>query len=337
MRRGSKCRSTRPTSRVLVAGVVACALVGLARTAEASEKEPIRFVYDAPRGCPTEAEFVARVAELGGAFQADPGLESARRFVVRIVPRTDADGPFSGTLRVTDAVGEETVRVVTGADCEAVTGPLSLFVSLALDDLPALPPATHPTVSLEPPASPLPPLDERPALDPQTHPNGGLSVDSFLLGSVSGVLQGSYGLRVTAVTRVGTGTRLGGSAALVNDATDAGASGWAGVLLAWGAPWTNHIVGFAMDAGVHVARMTGQSNLGTVQPSLCQPGSCFNGVPTRWTSEAPYVAATLILQVPLRRSSFRPYFGHTFLASENPLGSFAFGITLNAGVAWQAW
>jgi hypothetical protein len=320
------------------AGFAAVLAVRPARAA----REPVQFHYEVPPGttaCPTESEFVARVSDLGVDLRSDPGFESARRFAVSI----EGAGPFVGKLRIRDAKGGERSREVSGEDCESVVQPLSLFVSLAVDDAPAQPPQVsadaavdlRPEVHVEPdkqaPTTPTTPTSRR----------GGIGADAFVLGTLGSITQASYGAHVTAGTLVSSHAYVGGSLAFANDASDQGFSGWLGALVGWGAPWTDGIGGVSFEAGVRVSRVVGYSDPGSRDQGGCTSlspplSSCISGA-AQWSSEAPYVAASVVVQVPLRDSHFRPYFSHTSLGSTDLHRLFVFGATLNAGVAWQAW
>ncbi|HEV8548519.1 MAG TPA: hypothetical protein VGQ57_05810 [Polyangiaceae bacterium] len=178
------------------------ALVGLfgafcARHALAAE--PVRFRYEAPAACPTEAEFTERVrARLSHWEVAGPG-ELARTFSLTL--RIDDRGAV-GRLEFVDSDGVAVSRAVAGANCDEVASGLALIAALAIE--PASPAAT--TAEPAPPRaaapetpSPPPPLAppkararaapaERPTASAGvgggyvgwTGPHGGVSLDAFL-------------------------------------------------------------------------------------------------------------------------------------------------------------
>src|SRR5262245_25504975 len=81
------------------------------------------LVYRVPSNCPSEADFVARVAARGGKFGADDG----RSFEVSVVMR----GPsFAGSLRVQRGDQESDAREVTGASCAEVCEALAVVTAI---------------------------------------------------------------------------------------------------------------------------------------------------------------------------------------------------------------
>jgi hypothetical protein len=126
-------------------------LVALFLAKPARANEPVRFEYDAPAECPSEAEFLDRVrARAANVRLADEGAP-ARRFLVTI--KTDPDGATARVDFVHPTEGEVS-RSIRGETCdEAVTG-IALVCALALDgqlaerpnDSPAdLPPTAAPS------------------------------------------------------------------------------------------------------------------------------------------------------------------------------------------------
>jgi hypothetical protein len=320
-----------------------------ANPALAGEKESIRLEYEAPAGCPSQAEFVARVGELGGDFQADMSATSARRFRVSIeggpLSVATSVASFVGNLRLEDARGRETSREVSGKDCESVVGPLSLFFALALDETrDAGPPPATPK-----PASATAATDSEEALlsvpaasadmsiaDLPKKARGGLAGDGLVMYTLGPVSQPSYGGRLSAATLVGDGAHLGLSVALANVTDGSGFAAWTGATLGWGAPWTDGALGFSMEAGLRLNRMRWADPYAGYSGDSCVHSDTCAGTVTPTTSEAPYVAVNLYL-VPWRRGSLRPYVADTFLASTDIARTFEFSASLNAGVAWQAW
>lgn len=99
----------------------ALALVAVPALAEPSPN----LDYEAPIGCPSREDFVARVAAHGGE------LDRADAPHLNVAVRPDADG-FSGTLRVVSAQGSSAPREVHGTTCNEVVEALSLVTALAL-------------------------------------------------------------------------------------------------------------------------------------------------------------------------------------------------------------
>ncbi|WP_437509361.1 hypothetical protein [Sorangium sp. So ce1099] len=108
----------------MVSTVLAGGAVARAQTTAA----PLRIEYRAEAGCPTEAEFRARVSarlrrQLGEA-------DAASAYVVTIDER---DGRFTGRLGVRAADGGTSDRDVAGATCDDVVAALAVVTALAID------------------------------------------------------------------------------------------------------------------------------------------------------------------------------------------------------------
>jgi hypothetical protein len=119
-------------ARIAMAVLAWSLAMTLAPIAEAEDRsEPIRLEYRADAGCPTEAEFVARVrARTASARFVGPG-EAARTFVVdvRVGPQA------SGRVTVTDGAQTELTRRLNANTCREVADGLGLMVALAIDPL----------------------------------------------------------------------------------------------------------------------------------------------------------------------------------------------------------
>ncbi len=130
----------------------ACSLP--AGRAHAEEAPRVRWVYEAPRECPSSAELEqtlrARVAAT--ALESDP-----RTFVIQIA---QTNGAFVGRLAFSDDAGE---RVVEERSCADVVEALVVFTAIALDpsrrpaETPEAPPAPDLPPHEPPPSSPSPP------------------------------------------------------------------------------------------------------------------------------------------------------------------------------------
>lgn len=321
------------------------------RTAAAAADEPeiVRFVYDAPVDCPAESTFLRRIADVGGAFSTDPVGEHSRKFTVRIEREDD----FVGTLTVRDLLGEETVRSTSGASCEKVFEALAVFVAIALETLPTSPaPGAPADVGPEPLPPPIP-MKTEPAANPAR--SGGIALTAFLGTDFAGE---SRGVRAFLATHVLGTTRLGVAVALSQDTftkvsdTDGvsagqGVSGRLGAVVNWGAPFARSVVGFVGEAGLRAGAGHGlvypvTSPYGPVgRGELCFAGqdllcSTSPGVPTSWSFASPYLAWSLVLQIPFKLS-VRPFLEFTGLVSGNYAGDVTVTGAVEGGLAWQAW
>ncbi|HTN84090.1 MAG TPA: hypothetical protein VL242_10400 [Sorangium sp.] len=118
-------RSRSAAARLfMVSTVLAGGAVARAQTASA----PLRIAYRAEAGCPTEAEFRARV---GARLRRPLGeADAASAYVVTIDER---DGRFTGRLGVRAADGAASDRDVAGATCDDVVAALAVVTALAID------------------------------------------------------------------------------------------------------------------------------------------------------------------------------------------------------------
>lgn len=138
--------------------------MSIAGPAHGEEQPRARWVYEAPPGCPSQAEIdrALRTRVPASALESDP-----RTFVIRI---DEHDGSFVGRLTFSNDVGE---RVVEERTCEEVVDALVVFTTIALD--PSRSPvqtgdaaAASPSPSPPPPVAPSStgPLRSRPAPKP---------------------------------------------------------------------------------------------------------------------------------------------------------------------------
>jgi hypothetical protein len=157
--------------------------------ASADPARPVHFSYEAPSGCPTEAQFVEAIRKDGGPFARAPAGASARELRIRIA----LGDHVTGELVVRDPTGVEAVRTIDGARCEdvaralAVVASLSLEASAAAPEPPAQPPAT--VAAATPPVRvDVAPPAERPSTLEPLPPGWRLGV------SAAGTMNGSIGL-----------------------------------------------------------------------------------------------------------------------------------------------
>ncbi|WP_437308000.1 hypothetical protein [Sorangium sp. So ce388] len=118
-------RSRSAATRLfMVSTVLAGGAVARAQTTAA----PLRIEYRAEAGCPTEAEFRARV---GARLRRQLGeADAGSAYVVTIDER---DGRFTGRLGVRTADGAASDRDVAGATCDDVVAALAVVTALAID------------------------------------------------------------------------------------------------------------------------------------------------------------------------------------------------------------
>lgn len=104
------------------------ALVVVARVA-AADPEPIRLAYDAPAGCPAEADVVARLADHASMRRVSAG--AAREFSLAIA---HDEAGFRGVLAVHDGAAPAATRDVAAASCDEVVSALVLVAALAIEE-----------------------------------------------------------------------------------------------------------------------------------------------------------------------------------------------------------
>ncbi|OJY16924.1 MAG: hypothetical protein BGO98_12135 [Myxococcales bacterium 68-20] len=119
--------------------------MSIAGPAHGEEQSHARWVYEAPRGCPSQMEVdrALRARVPASALESDP-----RTFVIQI---EEHDGSFVGRLTFSNDVGE---RVVEERTCEEVVDALLVFTTIALD------PSRSPVQTGN--AAPAPPSPSRP-------------------------------------------------------------------------------------------------------------------------------------------------------------------------------
>jgi hypothetical protein len=110
---------------------------GAGATAHADDTEPVSLAYQAPPGCPTEAEFFARLRSRVPRLRPAQRGEEARVFTVAV-----SVGPAGAAahVRIVDRGGHEAARAIESASCEDVATAAILVIALALDPK-ARPPA----------------------------------------------------------------------------------------------------------------------------------------------------------------------------------------------------
>jgi hypothetical protein len=122
------------------------------------EVERVHFAYEAPAGCPSSEQFLAKVwARTARARLGDAG-ESGRRFTVKVA---SVGAGYAGQLSVEATGGEGTTRTVSGSTCEDVTTAFSLIMALAID----------PQASTSPDRAAVSPPNPAPSPRPRTSPS----------------------------------------------------------------------------------------------------------------------------------------------------------------------
>lgn len=324
--------------------------------AEAAEAERIHLAIESLPGCVEREPFRDEVTRLGGSFVEADGDAPARRFIVRVV---DARPPLHVSLQIQDLVGRITERVATVEDCDAASSSLALFMATALDEAPPpFVPAPADLVGAETywPA-PAPPPKPRSI---RRVGSGGIAADVFV------GMQDKRGAHLFGAVRAFGTTRLGLAVMFQERDLDdqcpraeyaasrsASGAGWCtdghefeewngpltgrrrtasvGGLFGWGAPWNDSVAGFVGEIGV--ARGSDETQAG------------FKYAPqrrTRTTFTAPYVSASIVLQIPWR-FSVRPFaaFRGTWIAAKAPDAPLVIDpietASVHLGLAWQAW
>ncbi|AUX38165.1 MULTISPECIES: hypothetical protein [Sorangium] len=136
--------------------LVSAALAGGAVARAQPPAAPLRVEYRAEAGCPTEADFRARV---GARLRRQVGEgDAASAYVVTIERR---ERRFIGRLGVRAAGGAVSDRDVAGDTCDDVVAALAVVTALAIDaqagDAPAAVAAPMPSASASAAAAPTPP------------------------------------------------------------------------------------------------------------------------------------------------------------------------------------
>lgn len=135
---------------------------------------PVQLEYTAPTGCPTQAEFVAFVANRGGDF-AHPAPKTKARTMIVSLRREASEHTGSLELRLDDMASD--ARQLHAASCTEVAEALAVVAAIALrgadegpatvDAQPAPSPAPEPVAAaapslIAPPAQPSSPSTEAP-------------------------------------------------------------------------------------------------------------------------------------------------------------------------------
>ena len=107
---------------------VAVALSARSVQAE-SGGDPVRIVYEAPRGCPAEKEFLGRVRVRVPRMRTATAADRPRLFSVRV---REAPQTFVGTLDITEPEGAEAHRRIPAETCEEAVDALALVTALAI-------------------------------------------------------------------------------------------------------------------------------------------------------------------------------------------------------------
>jgi len=159
------------------------------------EAEGVGFVYNAPPGCPDEAQFVRLVREKTTRFLPGPVRAGQRAFRVSI----RGDHPSRGELVIQGGAVPEARRAYEGDSCAEIAAALALATALAVDPHALAAPAVS-SVPLDPlptpsaPVLPAPPLGSAsapsapfaapaaPAPVARTNPTPGRRAWSFGLG-----------------------------------------------------------------------------------------------------------------------------------------------------------
>ncbi|WP_437575127.1 hypothetical protein [Sorangium sp. So ce887] len=162
-------RSRSAAARLfMVSAVLAGGAVARAQPTAA----PLRIEYRAEAGCPTEADFRARVsARLRRALEE---ADAASAYVVSI---EKLDGRFTGRLGVRGADGTASDRDVAGDTCDDVVAALAVVTALAIDaqtaDAPAAVAAPVAAASASTASAPPRPAGSGPARPPAPPPPAG--------------------------------------------------------------------------------------------------------------------------------------------------------------------
>lgn len=352
----------RRRAAAAIALLVSMIALTIPSSARAGEPEGIHLTVDAPPRCVAKEALVAQIEALGAHSRIARRDEWVRAFAVMIAPEGER---YRARLVVRDRTGDSTERTVVGRDCNEAAKSAALLVALALDDAEAPPtePADAPPPSSGTPRSPGPLFWPAPASDDS--PTGGVQilrlprhrrgsggvVASASLGAGNGVRNGA---RVYGAARISESTRIGASVALSSlqgrenfaDRTLYQTNGWlgrAGAIIGWGAPWNDAVVGFVGEVGLAVTRVHGTASpqMGASQwssSSLCS-SECFDTARRTSTSSVsvtPYVAPSLVLQIPWK-ASLRPVLGVTTLAVLGSGQAFTMAVMGDVGLVWQAW
>jgi hypothetical protein len=192
---------------------------------------PVQLEYAAPAGCPTQAEFVAKVASRGGDFAHPAPGASLQAIAVSL--RRDAQ-EHSGSLQLRSGEAPSEPRTVHAASCAEVADALAVVTAIALgapDDGATSEPvgagsasaASEPAPPASTAATPSPPaphttLRQAGAWGREAVPvtSGELQVDSSIgatlsggvvLGAIPGVVLPRFDLELTRANFISTPAR----------------------------------------------------------------------------------------------------------------------------------
>jgi len=101
----------------------------LAVSSPALSAPAVRLAYEAPRGCPSEPEFVAAVTARGADF--DGGKATGQPHVMVVSINRGGDG-FVGAFQLRDDEGATNKREVRNASCAEVADALAVVTAIAL-------------------------------------------------------------------------------------------------------------------------------------------------------------------------------------------------------------
>jgi hypothetical protein len=170
---------------------------------------------------------------------------------------------------------------------------------------------------------------------PTTSTFGGLSANALIGRTNSSSGNDPLGARMSGAVRVVDALTLGGELTMdTRGQSEMGfegtqvaqnhSSGRVGLLVGWGAPWNDGIVGVYAASGMHWAHMDLFNNEAT-RPLLRYSADSF----------CIYAAASIVAQWPTR-TALRPWVGLTGAYVANEFGESSQFFTFDAGIAWRA-
>lgn len=121
----ASCRRLRRSRSLLVL----CFALALAPRV-AADDDVVRIVYEAPPGCPTEAQFLRDVLRRVPRVHVAGDEELARRFDVTV---TRVDGQSRAELEFVDSDARRARRALTAPDCDEVVASIAVVTALAID------------------------------------------------------------------------------------------------------------------------------------------------------------------------------------------------------------
>jgi hypothetical protein len=341
--------------RVVIRAVIAlsafaaiASAAGLARAAE--PKAPLWTIEAEPWPCARFVEALAREVELAcdasGSACHVAAVKDTPTMRAVLVCAADASKPW--TVSATTIDGDEIWTLTLEGDLEERLRKGALWIARTPVPEPAAPP---PVVRSSPPPS-APPAAEAPEpppapeVEPPPAENGGLTLEAFYrVGGQRTQATGARGagfLHGTGLTRLGLSVAVANESSVNQTSTDNGywittssVSGWtaeAGAIFTVGAPWSDHVGGIALEAGVAAGTRSGEK-------TSCGQVSC-TGAPTGgWVTESfasPYLSGAAVLQIPTHLPL------GTWTSAKltwDPLyyGTSQFFFTFSVGFSWRAW